>query len=243
MRFLLLTLYAPMASFGEIAVGERRMSWARPGRSAILGLIAAAWGTERADDESHQALEAGLYYAVRTDAPGRPLMDWHTAQTPKALKGRRFATRRDELESEGLNTVLSNREWRTDTCFTVVLWLRPESTLDLEEIAGALRNPVFVLYVGRKSAPLGLPLNPEIIEADSFMDALNIRRPKDEEQRLLRYIRAADATPRTVAFDDDAPGAPTRSRVERRRDVVSSRARWQFLDRQERIIEVTAEET
>ena len=50
MRFLLFTLYAPMGSFGEIAVGERRMSWARPGRSAILGLVAAAQGVDRADE-------------------------------------------------------------------------------------------------------------------------------------------------------------------------------------------------
>ena len=89
MRFLLFTLYAPMGSFGEIAVGERRMSWARPGRSAILGLVAAAQGVERTDETAHQRLEAGLYYAVRTDAPGRPLLDYHTAQTPKARKGQR----------------------------------------------------------------------------------------------------------------------------------------------------------
>ena len=97
MRFLLFTLYAPMGSFGEIAVGERRMSWARPGRSAILGLVAAAQGVERTDETAHQRLEAGLYYAVRTDAPGRPLLDYHTAQTPKARKGRTFATRQEEL--------------------------------------------------------------------------------------------------------------------------------------------------
>ena len=130
-RFLVFTLYAPMGSFGEIAVGERRMSWARPGRSAILGLVAAALGIERGlMMRRTERLEAGLYYAVRTDAPGQPLIDWHTAQTPKARKGRSFATRREELESDDLNTVLSTREWRTDTCFTVVLWPRPESTLD-----------------------------------------------------------------------------------------------------------------
>ena len=171
MRFLVFTLYAPMGSFGEIAVGERRMSWARPGRSAVLGLVAAAQGIERADEDAHQQLESGLFYAVRTDAPGRPLIDYHTAQTPKARKGRTFASRREEVESDDLNTVLSTREWRADACFSVVIWPRPESTLDLERIADALRSPSFVLYVGRKSAPLGLPLNPEIIEADTFMQA------------------------------------------------------------------------
>ena len=56
MRFLVFTLYSPLGSFGEIAVGERRMSWARPGRSAVLGLVAAALGYERTEEAAHQEL-------------------------------------------------------------------------------------------------------------------------------------------------------------------------------------------
>ena len=240
MRFLVFTLYAPIGSFGEIAVGERRMSWVRPGRSATLGLVAAAQGIERGDEQAHRRLESGLYYAVRTDASGRPFVDWHTAQTPKARKGRRFATRREELESDDLNTVLSTREWRTDACFTVVLWPRPESTLNLEEIARALRNPSFVLYLGRKSAPLGLPLNPEIVEAPTYLQAFEARRPTNEERRILRHVRDSGEWRSVIAVDDDAPEAPEESRGasrrERRRDALVSRARWQFADRQERIV-------
>ena len=235
MQFLLFTLYAPLASFGEIAVGERRMSWARPGRSAILGLVAAALGTEREDEAAHQRLEVGLYYAVRTDAPGRPFIDYHTAQTPKARKGRTFATRREELESGDLGTVLSAREWRTDACFTVALWPRPGSSVELDAIADALLRPHYVLYMGRKSGPLGLPLKPEIVEADSFMDALDARRQNDEERSVLRRIHIDGVEEGVIAFDHDAPGAPADTRVERRRDAVASRARWQFSDRLERV--------
>ena len=236
MRFLVFTLYAPMGSFGEIAVGERRMSWARPGRSAILGLVAAAQGIERTDEEAHQRLESGLYYAVRTDAPGRPLIDFHTVQTPTARKARGFATRLWELKSDELNTVLSDREWRADACFTVVLWRRPDSALDLDAMASALRNPRFVLYVGRKSAPLGLPLNPETIDAQTLMDAFDARQPTAEEQRTLRHIHVPGTQQCPIAFDADAPGTPANSRTERRRDALASRARWQFLDRLERIV-------
>ena len=235
MRFLLFTLYAPIGSFGEIAVGERRMSWSRPGRSAVLGLVAAARGIEREDEEAHQRLEAGLHYAVRTDAPGRPLVDYHTAQTPKARKGKRFATRREELDSDGLHTVLSVREWRTDACFTISLWPRAGRDVDLDGIAEALRRPRFVLYVGRKSAPPGLPLNPEIVEADTFMAAFEARQPNDEERWVLRRIHSPGPERTTVAFDHDVPGAPAGTRVERRRDGVASRLRWQFADRLERV--------
>ena len=238
MRFLLFTLYAPMGSFGEIAVGERRMSWARPGRSAVLGLVAAASGIERADEDAHRNLEAGLWYAVRTDAPGRPFIDYHTAQTPKARRGRTFATRREELESDDLNTVLSSREWRSDACFTVSLWPRVEDAVDLDEMAGALRRPRFALYLGRKSAPLGLPLDPAVIEADTFMDAFEKRQPNAEEKNVLKYLRGGDAVPTMIAFDHDAPGVGADTRIERRRDAIASRTRWQFADRLERVMDL-----
>lgn len=235
MRFLLFTLYAPMGSFGEIAVGERRMGWARPGRSAVLGLVAAALGIERTDDEAHRNLEDGLYYAVKTEATGRPFIDYHTTQAPRSSKAARFATRRDELTTGELSTVLSVREWRSDAFFTVVLWPRAAGTADLDGIARAMCNPRFSLYLGRKAAPLGLPLNPAILEADRFMDALAKRKPNTEEARVLKLI-GGEASARTeVAFDADALYAPVATRVERRRDAIASRERWQFGDRAEKI--------
>ena len=247
MRFLLFTLYAPMCSLGEIAVGERRMGWARPGRSAVFGLAAAALGIERGADEAHRALEEGLHYAVRTDAPGRPFIDYHTAQTPAARRGRSFETRREELDAGRIGTVLSSREWRSDACFTVVLWGRSGGDVDLDEIAAALRRPHFALYLGRKSAPLGLPLDPELVEAANFMDALALRRPAvvaeadgespgAVEAWTLSMLGRDLAAGREVAFDADAPGAPENGLLERRRDGVGSRARWQFVDRSERVV-------
>lgn len=240
MRFLLLTLYAPMGSFGEIAVGERRMSWTRPGRSAVLGLVAAALGIDRDDDEGHGRLEDGLYYAVRIDAPGRPFVDYHTVQTPKARMGRAFGTRRQELQSDDLHTVVSSREWRSDAVFAVSLWPRRDRDVDLDEIAVALRHPRFVPYLGRKSAPLGLPLNPAIVEADTFIDALADRLQSDVEKHVIGRIAGTDAAAMTIAFDHDAPGAPADARVERRRDAIVSRRRWQFADRLEGVATVRA---
>ena len=242
MQFLLFTLYAPMGSFGEIAVGERRMSWARPGRSAVFGLVAAALGIERADEAGHRNLETGLYFAVRTDAAGRPFIDYHTAQTPKARKGRSFTTRRKEVMSGDSYTVLSSREWLADPCFTVSLWRRPGGGVDLEEVRVALRRPRFTLYLGRKSAPLGLPLNPVIVEAQTFVDAFAARQRSDAEQDVLERTRSGQATELIVAFDQDAPGAPADARLERRRDAIVSRQRWQFADRLEGVATVRSRE-
>ena len=216
---------------------SENVAWGGRARRAPLSSVSSLppGGIERTDANAHRNLEEGLYFAVRTDAIGRPFIDYHTAQTPRARRGRIFGTRRAELKSGDLNTVLSWREWRTDACFTVVLWPRPESAVDLNEIAGALQRPHYTLYLGRKSAPLGLPLAPTVVEADTFLGALAKRQRTDEEETILGLIRG-DTRP-TVAFDADAPGAPLERRLERRRDTVVNRERWQFGDRLEGIVD------
>jgi CRISPR system Cascade subunit CasD len=49
MEYLLFRLYGPLASWGEIAVGESRHTATYPGKSALLGLLAAALGIRRDD--------------------------------------------------------------------------------------------------------------------------------------------------------------------------------------------------
>ena len=241
MRFLTFTLYAPMCSCGEIAVGERRMSWSRPGRSAVLGLVAAAKGVFRSDSAGQDRLESGLYYAVCTDVPGRPFVDYHTTQCGQQNRGQVFRNRREELgASSKVHTVLSVREWRADALYRVVLWLRPRSAVDLCGLRDALLSPAFVLYLGRKSAPLGLPLDPQIVEADDFVGALAARKTNPEESALLDRLGRDSGALVQLACDADAPGVPDGSRQQRRRDSMISRKRWQFADRLENVWEMNA---
>ena len=231
-----------MASFGEIAVGERRMGWARPGRSAVLGLVAAAQGLERTDQDAHANLESSLHYAVRTDAPGRSFMDYHTAQTPTSRKGKTYETRREELGADALNTVLSTREWRADALFTACLWPRNGGAVRLGDLANALRQPRFVLYLGRKSAPLGLPLAPAIVEAATLLEAFEGRQAATEEEKVLARIGSSTHAPKQIAFDADVEaeliGDSAEFRQERRRDSVVDRVRWQFAERLENVMDV-----
>ena len=227
-----------MASFGEIAVGERRMSWARPSRSAVLGLVAAARGLDRADERAHVQLEESLYYAIRTDVIGRSLLDYHTAQTPKSKRGLTYSTRREEVAAEDLHTVLSTREWLSDTCFTVCLWQRNGAAVALDELAAALREPQFVLYLGRKSGALGLPLDPALVVAETFFDAFVARQRNPLEQEIVGTIGDDGRTPQIAADDDAVPA--NLGRIERRRDSIVNRQRWQFGDRLERVIEPEA---
>jgi CRISPR system Cascade subunit CasD len=240
MRFLLLTYYAPMGAMGDIAPGERRMAFSRPARSAVLGLVAAALGLRR-DDPAHADLERGLGYAVRTDSPGRPFTDYHTAQTPQQRRGQAFATRRDEVAADTLNTVLSVREWRSDALYTIALWARAGAAIGLDAIAAALTHPHFVLYGGRKAGPLGLPLAPRMVDADGLLRAFAVDPiPAEQRQiidRVLRRARPRDSGGAVeIAFDLDAEVAAERDRVETRRDAVVARSRFQFGERQEAIV-------
>ena len=240
MRFLLFTYYAPMGAMGEIAPGERRMAFSRPARSAVLGLVGAALGLRR-DDPAHADLERGLGYAVRTDCPGRPFTDYHTAQTPQQRRGRAFDTRRDELAADTLNTILSVREWRTDALYTIALWERARAAIGLDAIAVVLAHPRFVLYGGRKAGPLGLPLAPRFVEVDGLLAAFAADpMPAEQQQiidRLLRRMRPRGSGGSTeIAFDLDAEVAAEAERVETRRDAIAARARFQFGERREGVV-------
>ena len=238
MDFLVFTLYAPIGAHGEVAVGERRTSWLRPGRSTVLGLVAAALGVERVEEERQLALDAALGYGVRTLAPGVPLSDYHTTQTPKTGTSRsraRFVTRRQELEWSRLATVLSSRQYRSDAFYSVALWLRRPYEGGLEGMAEALRRPGFSPYLGRKASPLGLPTAPAIVEAETLPAAFEARGVTEVEADVLCALGVDADAPTEIACDRDAPGLQEQIREERRRDAIMSRTRWQFAERVEAV--------
>jgi CRISPR system Cascade subunit CasD len=175
--YLVFQLYGPIAAWGDIAVGETRPSTMTPSKSAVVGLVAAALGLRRPDtaqteaqrsewELDHLALADGYGMAIKVDAVGVPLTDYHTVQVPSSGTGRNrqfFATRRDELNrgpKSDLNTILSRREYRQDVYYAIALWARSQAPHTLRELRQALLEPRFVLYLGRKSCPLGLPLQP-----------------------------------------------------------------------------------
>jgi CRISPR system Cascade subunit CasD len=246
-HYLTFALVAPLASFGGLAVGERRSGWDRPARSAVLGLVGACLGLEREADDAQAALASDYALALLCHAPGRLLADYHTAQVPSAQRNRRFATRAEELaQTDALNTVLSRRDYRSDAWHLAALWPRGAAPRwPLEELAEAMRKPRFVPYLGRKSCPLGLPLGPEIAEAPDAPAALAQRHATGKEAGFRDGWVRAGAAVLTVTLDaadadDIAADDPRRLRVEFRRDQPRSRRRWQFDLREELVLRLPA---
>jgi CRISPR system Cascade subunit CasD len=237
-RFLLFTLYAPLASWGDIAVGEFRGSWDRPSRSAVLGLLAAALGVDREDAEAHAALEAGLGMGVRLDAGGTPLLDYHTAQTvaERDVRRTRPKTRAALLASGDHHTILSRRGYRQDAVATVAVWLRPRrgpARWSLEELAEALRRPRFVLFAGRKANALGAPLAPQVLESLTLAAAFAARPPAPAGLAAER-LRLGMPWGQEVSHDPcegfESGLDPLRREV--RRDRPTDRSRWHFAERE-----------
>lgn len=236
--FLTFHLVAPMASFGAIAVGERRPGWDRPARSAVLGLIGACLGVKRDDEPGQQALASDYHLALLCHAPGLLLADYHTAQMPSAKRGRRFATRAQELAAPDLNTVLSRRDYRTGAWHLGAVWPKTEHPRwSLDQLAAAMSRPVFVPSLGRKSCPLGLPLAPRIADAADPVAALTDRHAAaPSDIMVLRATLATHPAPLTVTLDADLIDPDTAPMVQSRRDQPLSRMRWQFDLRREAVL-------
>jgi CRISPR system Cascade subunit CasD len=234
-EFLTFALAAPLSAMGEIAVGERRGTWDRPARSAILGLIAACLGLARDDEDAHAALERGYGMALRRQRLGPLLADYHTAQVPPRQRGRRFATRAEELAALPLETILSRRDYHTDTLVLVGLWSRSGHRWPLSEIASALEAPHYTPYFGRKSCPLMLPLAPRLTTANDPAVALAARAESGPEpERRICDSRIPPVV--TMSAADAGEFGFAVHHVEIRRDSLASRRRWQFALRQDAVL-------
>ncbi len=240
-QFLLFQLYGPLASWGDVAVGEQRPSASHPSKSAILGLLAAARGIRRDEESRHREMAAGYGFGVRVDAPGELLRDYHTTQVPPAKGKAKFFTRRDELRNVELNTILSSRDYRTDGRYTVAVWVQgSETPFTLEALADALRNPQLVPYLGRKSCPAAVPMCPQIVEVGSLKSAFSAAVFPDDD-RLSCIESPAQISYYWESLDGENAGMRA-SMVYPRRDQPLSRKRWQFSERDEFYFSESAQE-
>jgi CRISPR system Cascade subunit CasD len=236
-EYLVFRLYAPLASWGEAAVGETRPTATHPGRGAIMGLLAAALGIKREDDAGQQALCESVRLAVKQRSPGILLRDYHTAQVPRERKNVRYSTRRDELTAKEvkIETILSSRDYRCDGLWTIAIWLSDGADYTLDALETALRRPRYPLYLGRKSCPLAAPLAPGRIVAEHLREALDSKFEEvvPGEKRVLRLpddvLYAWEGGPERLDGHEQSSGVHSSEVWDR----PINRRRWQFGPRVE----------
>jgi CRISPR system Cascade subunit CasD len=191
MNTLLLRLSGAMQSWGVESDYTERDSGLEPSKSGVLGLICAAMGIDRANDDALAEL-AGLKMGVRVDRQGWLKTDYHTAGKGGFLRSNGTVERKDLIPS--------HRKYLADALFLV--GLAGDLAL-LERIHAALKNPVWPLFLGRKAFVPG--------EAVWLEDGLQPGLDLEAALRGFRYLSARPAPERLRLVLEDLNGATVRS--------------------------------
>lgn len=247
-RWLVVTLMAPLASFGERAGNVERSTADRPTRSALIGLAGAALGIRRADREGQQRLAASFRVATSTLGAGSLVSDFHTYQSLPSSSKPAPQTRAQALARRAdLATSITRREYRADVWYEAAYALQEEAHWQLEDLGEAFRAPRFTLFLGRKSCPLSAPLDPKIINADDLGEIFGQRRAQsawlDSREPVFDRRRWRHrAGPIAAEWRDDLGAANRGLRQHRRHDEPGDRLAWQFSARREFVLSVIEEE-
>ena len=189
MLHLILTLEAPLMSFGTVAIDGLHPTGWFPGPSMLTGLAANALGWKRTDHEALQDMQDRLVFAARLDrepSNARLLTDYQTARFAQVDLG--WTTRGvPEGRSASAQTLAHphpmRRDYLPDARLTVAIRLQPAGRRpDLREVGSAFERPARPLFIGRKTCLPTLPMFSGYTEAESCADAL-LAMPLDAPER------------------------------------------------------------
>ncbi|MDA5145950.1 type I-E CRISPR-associated protein Cas5/CasD [Streptomyces sp. AD681] len=149
---LVLRLAGPLQSWGASSRFTRRTTGSAPTKSGVIGLLASAAGIDRSDDTNLAPL-AALRFGVRIDQPGTRIRDFHTAHHGVT----------------GASMPLSERFYLADAVFVAAV--EGDQAL-LAGLHDALRAPVYLPYLGRRSCPPSEPVDLALYEDTTLENVL-----------------------------------------------------------------------
>lgn len=139
MKSLLLKFAGPLQSWGTDSHFETRHTDYYPSKSAVIGMVAAAFGYRRSTDCDEEIVKLNdLDFAVRIDQQGNLLRDYHIAAKYKS-------------NGNFEKNYVTNRYYLEDAIFLVAIGSDNEKLID--SINNALRSPYFQSSLGRRSLP------------------------------------------------------------------------------------------
>ncbi|MGW0789787.1 type I-E CRISPR-associated protein Cas5/CasD [Streptomyces sp. NPDC002911] len=206
MSVLTLQLAGPLQAWGASARFARRTTESAPTKSGVLGLLAAALGRPRDADVSDLA---ALRFGVRIDQPGTRVRDFQTAH--HADTGRAMP--------------VSERFYLSDAVFVAAL------EGDRELLGGlhtALRVPVFLPFLGRRSCPPSRPVDLHLYDGSDLTEALTTevwqasdwyqkRRRRDETVQLTMLLETGPGADFADGAGDTVRDQPVSFDVRHRR--------------------------
>jgi CRISPR system Cascade subunit CasD len=186
---LLLRMAGPMQSWGTQSRFSIRDTGLEPSKSGVFGLLCAALGAPRDDDETLWRLRENLVMGVRVDREGVMKKDFHTAKDVAKASG-----------SGTKDTEISDRWYLADADFLV--GLESDDDALLRVLNEGLERPVWQIFLGRKSfvpskpvRMLDEPLDAPLLDVLKGFEWRTDRREMAPER--LRLVM--DATPETAS--------------------------------------------
>lgn len=146
---LVLRLEGPLQSWGFEDRFNRRKTGLLPTKSGVLGLCCAALGAGRGSEREHlwlprlNALECLIIAIPREDWSVQRMEDFHTVQNTRTADGKIKETH------------ITHRTYLNDAGFGVLL--SGDATV-LAELAAAIQDPVWGIWLGRKACIPSAPV-------------------------------------------------------------------------------------
>lgn len=165
MQTLAFYLDSPMQSWGSSSKFQHRQTNAFPTKSAVVGLLAAASGIDKhgADETAKLAPLASLCFTAvklqKEKSLTTRLTDFHTVGGgyDKKASLRQKMSIPQKATGAPFGTVITHRSYLMDTAFAILL---EGDTTILEDITKVLLNPVWGVWLGRKTCIPATPLTP-----------------------------------------------------------------------------------
>jgi len=207
MSVLLIRLAGPMQAWGTQSRFSVRDTGLEPSKSGVLGLLCAALGKPRDESVGPHGPDlpaladlAALEMAVRVDRSGTMAKDYHTAQDVM------IASSQPGKKPKLKPCEPSTRYYLADADFLVALAGPDELVARLD---AALADPVWPLYLGRKSFVPSMPVR---VPGGPVRDAAPPEALKTRPW-WKRTQREQPENPLRILAETDAPDAEVRNDV------------------------------
>jgi CRISPR system Cascade subunit CasD len=202
---LFVRLEGPLQAWGERSRWTVRETAHEPTKSGVVGVLACALGIR--GDSALRELSSSVRVAVRCDRPGTLIVDYHTVVGGVLSADGKVKRNQKTKEPE---TVVSERHYLSDASFLAVVQADDEV---INRVGNSLTEPVWPVYLGRKSCVPSVPLFEGTEDHAGMEEALSARPARTRGQ--------AGSSVRLRAVVECAPGEG----VLRRDELLSASAR------------------
>ncbi len=175
---LFMRLEGPRQSWGIRAIGRYRRTHRVPTKSGVIGLLGAALGLSRQELNRRLDVFSALTMGVRVDRAGRVEEDYHTVGARLGVLAA-DGTIKKTASTRAPEAIISRREYVTDASFLVVLSATGKLVPLVDELAVALQNPKWPLFLGRKRCVPGTRVFAGVAHGLALAEAIQQDGPED----------------------------------------------------------------